>query len=115
MTSSPVRFRGAFDCYSAPLISQYVFINPVYSANLVQLATTDPTPHVSRFARDAQKRFMFEINGIANERYAVEASTNFLNWERLATNAMPATTIWTFVDEVSVTFPYRFYRTLFLP
>jgi len=34
-------------------------------------------------------------------------------WTPLATNTMPASTVWQFVDEDSVKFPYRFYRVQF--
>jgi hypothetical protein len=33
----------------------------------------------------------------------------------LATNIMPASTIWTFVDQDSLTIPYQFYRVVFSP
>jgi hypothetical protein len=106
---------GTFQCYSAPPISSYVFMNPVYSPNLVQLVTTDPTPHFLRLTMDAQPCFTLEISGIANETYLLQASTNLFEWTPLATNSMPASTVWRFVDEDSANLPYRFYRAAFLP
>lgn len=104
-----------FQCYSAPPISPFVFINPVYGPQLVQLVTTDPTPTFSRMKRDSQNRFTMDINGIASQLYAVEATTNFLDWTVLTTNTIPAAAVWKFVDEDSATLPWRFYRALFMP
>lgn len=98
-----------------PPVSQCVFINPVYASGLVQLVTTDPTSRFPRLILDAQKRFTFEINGIAGERYLLEATTNLVDWVALATMTMPGSTVWRFVDDDSAALPYRFYRAAFLP
>ena len=51
-----------------------------------------------------------DIHGIASQWYGVEATTDFVQWTPLVTNAIPASTVWRFVDEDSRTLPYRFYR-----
>jgi hypothetical protein len=111
--SAPV--QGVFQAYTAPPISTNLFIVPSYKANGVQLVTTNATPSLSKPVLDAQRHFTMEIHGIAGQLYVVEASTDFVVWTPLATNAMPASMIWLFVDEDSLTFPYRFYRVRFQP
>jgi hypothetical protein len=104
---------GTFQSFTAPTISSAIFLNPLYQPNAVQLVTTDATPSMSKLVLDGQSRFTLEIHGIASQLYVVEASTNFVVWTPLATNTMPASTVWQFVDEDSVKFPYRFYRVQF--
>jgi hypothetical protein len=58
---------------------------------------------------------VLNIRGVVNQFYAVEASTNLVQWAGLETNSIPASTVWQFVDEDSFTFPQRFYRVRFLP
>jgi hypothetical protein len=106
---------GTFQSYTAPTIPPPIFLNPLYQPNAVQLVTADATPSLSRLVTDGQRRFTLEIHGIASQLYVVEASTNFVMWTPLATNTMPASTVWQFVDADSVKFPYRFYRAWFLP
>ena len=77
--------------------------------------TTDPTPTLARLVRDAQGRFAFGVSGIANEFYVVEASTNLVHWVGLETNSIPASAVWPFVDEDSLTIPYHFYRARYQP
>ena len=107
---------GQVQSFTAPVISPYVFINPVHKPNLVQLVTTDPTPLVTGMPSfDAQKRVVLNIQGIVNQRYAVAATTNFVSWLGLQTNTIPVSTIWQFVDTDSATLRCRFYRVMFLP
>jgi hypothetical protein len=80
-----------------------------------QSATTDPTPILSKPVMDAQRRFGLEIRGIASRVYVVEESTNLAGWTPVATNTMPGSNVWQFVDENSVTSPRRFYRVRFVP
>ncbi|HXU77752.1 MAG TPA: glycoside hydrolase family 44 protein [Methylomirabilota bacterium] len=56
--------------------------------------------------------FNFRLDGVAGQRYAIQASTNFVIWvpvqtNTLATNSMPVA--------VSASMPYRFYRAQWLP
>ena len=111
--SAPV--QGVFQSFTASPVLPYLFIIPSYKPNGVQLVTTNATPSLSKPVLDAQRHFTMEIRGIASQLYVVEASTNFVVWTPLATNAMPASMIWLFVDQDSLTFPYRFYRVRFEP
>jgi hypothetical protein len=88
----------------------------VYQPNLVRLVPTDPSPRgVGKPAFDPQQRLMLNIQGTVNEFYGVEASTKLIDWAWLATNAIPPSTIWRFVDADSTAMPYRFNRVMFLP
>jgi hypothetical protein len=112
--SAPI--QGTFQSYSAPPISPAVFINPVYRADGVSLVTTDPTPTIWGLTRlDSEGQFHLSIQGIANLSYVVLGSTDFEEWTALATNAVPASTLWEFIDADSATLPWRFYRVFYRP
>jgi len=51
--------------------------------------------------------FGFSVNGQAGAQYVVEASTNLVNWVRMATNTVP----FAFTDPDSAKYPQRFYRS----
>jgi hypothetical protein len=48
---------------------------------------------------------------VVGYQYVVYGSTNFLTWIPIETNTVP----WTFTDPQATNFPYRFYRTEFIP
>jgi hypothetical protein len=54
--------------------------------------------------------FTFRQNDVTNYPYIVQASTNLVDWETLATNRVP----YSFTNLVTTNYPVRFYRTLFL-
>jgi hypothetical protein len=56
-------------------------------------------------------QFQFAITGVPGLNYAVEASTNLVDWVPLCTNASP----FTFVDGDATNFPGRYYRSVYLP
>ena len=51
------------------------------------------------------------INGQPGHLYSIQASTDFVHWVNLVTNAAQ----FSFVDTSSTAFPYRFYRAQILP
>jgi hypothetical protein len=106
---------GTFQSYSAPPISPSLFITLLYQPDAVQLVTSDATPWIAWSGLDAQGRFTLDVSGIVNQSYAVDASTNLAVWTPLMTNSIPASTVWQFVDEDSLTLRSRFYRVFFLP
>ena len=55
-------------------------------------------------------QFGFNVSGVPDFTYAVEASTNLVDWTSLETNAAPFTTI-----DTNAALPLRFYRVLYLP
>jgi hypothetical protein len=55
--------------------------------------------------------FQFTITGVPGLNYAVEASTNLVDWAPLFTNTSP----FTFVDGDATNIPGRYYRSVYLP
>jgi hypothetical protein len=112
--SAPV--QGVFQAFAAPPISPTVFMNPEYRSDGVSLVTTDPTPTIWGPTRlDTEGQFHLSIHGIANLSYVVLSSTDFGQWTPLATNSIPASTVWEFIDVDSATLPFRFYRVFYQP
>jgi plastocyanin len=54
--------------------------------------------------------FQFTLNGIAGQTYAIETSSNLLNWSALFTNVAPAN-VFNVTDVTSTNVLRRFYRT----
>jgi hypothetical protein len=55
--------------------------------------------------------FPLTITGVPGFNYAVEASTNLVDWVPLSTNTSP----FTFVDGDATNCPARYYRSVYLP
>jgi hypothetical protein len=55
--------------------------------------------------------FQFTITGVPGFNYAVEGSTNLVDWVPLSTNTSP----FTFADGDATNFPVRYYRSVYLP
>lgn len=51
-----------------------------------------------------------EFHTIPGQQYAIEASTNFFNWESLIINTADVNGLIQFDDTTAATIPYRFYR-----
>lgn len=56
-------------------------------------------------------QFQVNLAGVPGLIYAIEASTNLVNWMPLATNTSP----FTFVDADATSSPGRYYRSVYLP
>jgi hypothetical protein len=56
-------------------------------------------------------QFSFSVSGTSGFEYAVEASTNLVNWVVLGTNTAP----FKFVDPAAGQFGHRFYRAVYAP
>jgi hypothetical protein len=70
-------------------------------------ATTQPVLTQSTFAAG---QFSFNVSGVTNQQYVVQASTNLVDWVPVQTNTAP----FTFVDADAGQFSQRFYRTFLL-
>ncbi|MGA2178200.1 MAG: immunoglobulin domain-containing protein [Verrucomicrobiota bacterium] len=55
--------------------------------------------------------FQFQVAGVPGFNYAVQESTNLIDWVSLLTNISP----FIFVDANATNFPQQFYRTLYVP
>jgi hypothetical protein len=67
--------------------------------------------NLSAVSTTGQGGVQFTVTGTAGYPYAIEASTNLVNWLRLQTNASP----FTFIDSNAPAFHNRFYRAVFQP
>jgi N-acetylmuramoyl-L-alanine amidase-like protein/Ig-like domain-containing protein len=56
-------------------------------------------------------QFSLSVTGVPGYKYAIEASTNLIDWVRLQTNVSP----FSFSDTNIADFPWRFYRADFVP
>jgi hypothetical protein len=59
--------------------------------------------------------FSFQLAGAPQGTYAIEASTNFSTWARVATNTLPMNGLLQIGDPLGSAFPQRYYRAVKLP
>jgi hypothetical protein len=74
-------------------------------------ALNQVAPRLSAPAYSNANQFQFRVVGISGFRYAVEASTDLVNWVSLLTNTSP----FTFLDPDAPNFPQRYYRSVYVP
>jgi hypothetical protein len=78
----------------------------------VALLTIYPTAAASlTFGSFSAGQFEFNVTGVPDFTYAVQASTNLVDWTTLETNSSPFESI----DTNALNYPLRFYRVLYLP
>ena len=110
---------GTFAAFSSDPLPPGNFLNPEYAPTGVNLITLDATPiFVANSLGRINGQFRFQLTGIAAQTYVIEATTDLedpLAWVGIATNAIPGSTLWDFVDSASTNYPYRFYRARFAP
>jgi hypothetical protein len=110
---------GTFASFLSDPLPPGNFLNPVYLPGGVDLVTLDARPTFmagSLSMTDGQ--FRFQLTGIAAQPYAIEAATNLeppVSWTILATNVLPGSTLWEFVDPDATNYPHRFYRARYAP
>ncbi|MEW6304193.1 MAG: hypothetical protein AB1705_12020 [Verrucomicrobiota bacterium] len=107
---------GTFSSVTGRNIGGGLYFNPLYSSSAVTLTVADGTPSITASsAAWVDGKFQFRLNGIANETYRIDASTNLVDWAAISTNAIPGAAFLDFVDNDSANFTNRFYRAVFLP
>jgi hypothetical protein len=84
---------------------------PTLSSNATLSVYSSPTPAMASPAVSANNQMQFTITGVSGFHYAIQASTDFLNWDFIATNVAP----FDFTDTNSANLPQRFYRAVYLP
>jgi hypothetical protein len=67
--------------------------------------------NLAAVAPPARGQFAMTVNGVAGNKYVVQASTNMVNWDSVLTNTSP----FKFVDTNASKFNQRFYRSFYLP
>ena len=75
------------------------------------LEVNDPAAALAVALCAANGQFQFNVTGASSLTYVVEASTNLVDWDALATNTPP----FTFVDQAAPNCPQRFYRAVCRP
>jgi hypothetical protein len=84
--------------------------NATSSVAMLKVFTTAAATLVSP-AASSNGQFSFGATGVTGFNYAVQASTNLVDWRGLLTNTAP----FTFTDANTPLFPSRFYRAVYLP
>ena len=59
----------------------------------------------------AGNQFQLGFEGVSNDTYVLEATTNFTDWTFISTNTLTNSTF-NLMDPGASNFPYRFYRVL---
>lgn len=79
------------------------------TASLTVVSTT--AGNLSQAAQPAAGQFKFTVTGVTGYKYAVQATTDMVNWTSLQTNTAP----FVFTDTSSGQFGKRFYRSVYVP
>lgn len=107
---------GQFGRFSSPAISPSVFVNLVHAPGVVRLDIVDATSAITKIPMiDPQQGIGFSIQGVVNQTYAIETSSDFVDWVSLETNAIPISLEWQFTDGAGLLLPHQFYRVTFVP
>jgi hypothetical protein len=72
---------------------------------------TPSIPATLNFPASTNSGFQFSVSGVSGLNYAVETSSNLVDWFSICTNASP----FSFADTNANSFPRRFYRSAYLP
>ncbi len=111
-------------CYFNGMIDEVSLYNRPLSATEIHAASRTPdaqnavlalpaqihTPQVRSLARQAGGNMRMQFVGTAGTSYAVEASTNLVDWEKIGPAIPQPDGTFTFVDNDSSKFSSRFYR-----
>ncbi|MEY2428009.1 MAG: putative Ice-binding-like adhesive domain [Verrucomicrobiota bacterium] len=100
--------------FSGSIMVNSVVMNGHFSIHLDESLGLFPQPvaaTLSSLLIVGGNQFQFTVAGVPRFNYAVEASTNVLDWVRLTTNASP----FIFVDSEAANFSQRYYRSVYLP
>ncbi|HTV63269.1 MAG TPA: immunoglobulin domain-containing protein, partial [Verrucomicrobiae bacterium] len=81
------------------------------SSNATLSLYPSPVPAVNGISFSATNGMTFYVAGVPGFNYAVEASTNLVDWQTLITNLSP----FSFLDTNATNLPRQFYRVVYLP
>ena len=87
-------------------------IRYLYAPQLLTLKPSWVPPLLASLALTAGQA-RFTINGAAGQQIVVQASTNLVRWDPIATNILDGAA-WNFVDTQSAGVPARFYRAVLM-
>jgi hypothetical protein len=81
------------------------------TAIVIQPASNFPAMTLNTFSLSASNGVQFQVAGVPGFNYAVQTSTNLIDWVPLLTNSSP----FIFTDANATNSPQQFYRTLYVP
>jgi alpha-tubulin suppressor-like RCC1 family protein len=96
---------GSYSVNVANLAGSITSSNAVLSVYATAAAT------LGGYSFSGVNGFQFTVAGVPGFNYAVQESTNLIDWVSLLTNTAP----FIFVDANATNFPQQFYRTLYVP
>jgi alpha-tubulin suppressor-like RCC1 family protein len=96
---------GSYSVNVANLAGSITSSNAVLSVYATAAAT------LGGYSFSGVNGFQFQVAGVPGFNYAVQESTNLIDWVSLITNTSP----FIFVDANATNFPQQFYRTLYVP
>jgi alpha-tubulin suppressor-like RCC1 family protein len=83
----------------------------VTSSNAILSVYATAAATLDGYSFSGDNGFQFQVAGVPGFNYAVQDSTNLIDWVSLLTNTAP----FIFVDANATNFPQQFYRTLYVP
>jgi hypothetical protein len=86
-------------------------IGSVTSSNAVLSVYASAAATLNEYSFSSANGFQFQVAGVPGFNYAVQESTNLIDWVSLITNTSP----FIFVDANATNFPQQFYRILYMP
>ncbi len=82
--------------------------------NYVVTAEPDTPVRLSGLGRSSNGQFLMRLTGPSNIRYAIDGTTNLLQWTALKTNTITDGSF-DFIDSAAAPFSKRFYRARYVP
>jgi hypothetical protein len=110
-TTNSFRYSGVFTLTTNATVSANAF-EPGFNNSVATSALflVEPLYFTSAgFLSDRQ--FQISVSGAAGSNYVLQATTNFVTWTPISTNAALAN-LFNLVDPRATNYPYRFYRVL---
>jgi hypothetical protein len=83
----------------------------VTSSNAILSVYASAAAMLDGYSYSSANGFQFQVAGVPGFNYAVQESTNLIDWMSLITNTSP----FIFVDTNAASFPQQFYRTIYVP
>jgi hypothetical protein len=83
----------------------------VISSNAVLSVYATAAATLNAFSFSGDNGFQFQVAGVPGFNYAVQESTNLIDWVSLFTNTSP----FSFTDTNTVSLPQQFYRAIYMP
>jgi len=81
------------------------------SSNATLSVYVSPSPSIASPAFSANNQMQFNVTGVPRLTYAVQVSTDLVNWDFVATNVAP----FDFTDPSATNSLQRFYRAVYMP